>query len=389
MVPPPKDEDSEEELSEEDFKEGEEGFVGKKGGYEIDDDDDLDDKYPLNSQSTRDEDVVLFDKISPMDIVQGELGDCWLLSAFASMAEYPAYVEQIIEDAGDGTYLVHLHSFKKSDCVTIAINDSLPETGNMWIGYELAYVNASHQNEIWTCVLEKAFAKLAGGYDKLDGGYSWWAFACMTGCLDCEVIEQDDETDTWKVYPIIMPDFDDPSPIASGDFEWTGDSTAELSNQQLIQKIQGYDANKYLMCVASNAAEGMTDHEKTANNIHYGHAYTVLQVADRPLGYDFHLIKLRNPWGSSEFKGPWSDGSDEWTQYPDVAEYLEYKDKKDGAFWMPLDDFDCDYHQIFVCKKDMSEEPHIHESDGVYGKSAGVELTNNGKHKQNKGCLCQ
>ena len=37
--------------------------------------------------------AVVFDGICPNDITQGELGDCWLLSAFASMADYPEKIK--------------------------------------------------------------------------------------------------------------------------------------------------------------------------------------------------------------------------------------------------------------------------------------------------------
>ena len=43
------------------------------------------------------------------------------------------------------------------------------------------------------------------------------------------------------------------------------------------------------------------------------------------------IIRLRNPWGSFEWKGQWSDKSDKWNH---VDEDLRVKDKDDGLFYM-------------------------------------------------------
>lgn len=48
-----------------------------------------------------------------------------------------------------------------------------------------------------------------------------------------------------------------------------------------------------------------------------GHAYTVLNAKEIKDPKDkektLRLLKIRNPWGDSEWNGAWSDGSKEWT----------------------------------------------------------------------------
>ena len=47
------------------------------------------------------------------------------------------------------------------------------------------------------------------------------------------------------------------------------------------------------------------------------------------------MIRLRNPWGKHEWKGAWSDSSEEWQHLPDDLK----TDKIDGEFFIALDDF--------------------------------------------------
>ena len=83
-----------------------------------------------------------------------------------------------------------------------------------------------------------------------------------------------------------------------------------------------------------------------------GHAYTVLRVyekkqKDKP---DLRLLKLRNPWGSFEWNGAWSDGAPEWKKHKMVKMSLRPKfDREDGIFWMAWDDFCTRFKRLHVC----------------------------------------
>lgn len=51
-----------------------------------------------------------------------------------------------------------------------------------------------------------------------------------------------------------------------------------------------------------------------------------------------NLVKLRNPWGSGEWTGDWSDSSDCWTD--ELRRQVDFDgDKDDGIFWMDFRDF--------------------------------------------------
>jgi hypothetical protein len=63
------------------------------------------------------------------------------------------------------------------------------------------------------------------------------------------------------------------------------------------------------------------------------------------LPYIFHYIgkrflRLRNPWGEKEWKGPWSDGAKEWTpEWLERLPELKHKFGDDGEFLMEYKDF--------------------------------------------------
>ena len=47
------------------------------------------------------------------------------------------------------------------------------------------------------------------------------------------------------------------------------------------------------------------------------------------------LVKIRNPWASTEWEGSWADGSEEWQTVPHYEkDRIKYENKDDGGFWM-------------------------------------------------------
>ena len=70
-----------------------------------------------------------------------------------------------------------------------------------------------------------------------------------------------------------------------------------------------------------------------------GHAYTVLgtKVLTDANGNKIKLVKIRNPWGTEDYKGAYSDNSDKWT--PALRTQAGSVIKNDGEFFMPIDDY--------------------------------------------------
>ena len=109
-------------------------------------------------------DVPLFGPGGPAvgDVNQGSIGDCWLLAAFASVADGdPDRIATMITDNGDGTYTVTI------DGAEVTVDDEFPVTTS---GAPV-YATGRHWTEpaaLWPLVLEKAVATYIGeGYDGL------------------------------------------------------------------------------------------------------------------------------------------------------------------------------------------------------------------------------
>lgn len=64
------------------------------------------------------------------------------------------------------------------------------------------------------------------------------------------------------------------------------------------------------------------------------HAYSIMEARETK---GHRLLKLRNPWGHFEWRGAWSDGSEQWT--PEWMELLNHRFGDDGQFWMSYEDF--------------------------------------------------
>ena len=103
---------------------------------------------------------VFSDTIDPNDIIQGALGDCWFLSALASLAENPHLIRRLFvtkQYNKQGIYKVRL--CKNGEWQVITIDDYFPcrKRGGPCFA-------RGNGNELWVMLLEKAYAKLHGNY---------------------------------------------------------------------------------------------------------------------------------------------------------------------------------------------------------------------------------
>ena len=135
----------------------------------------------------------------------------------------------------------------------------------------------ANSNELWVIMLEKAWAKIHGSYERIIGGASHFVLRDLTGA---------------------------PS------FEFSADEPGAF------QKVLDGDKKGYAMLTGIN----QKSHEETERLRELGlaseHSYGLISAAEviDAQGNQAQLVKLRNPWGNFEWKGRWSDHSDCWTE---------------------------------------------------------------------------
>jgi len=121
-------------------------------------------------------------RIEPNDIDQGQLGDCWFISAAAVVASIPEYAEVIIpkNQSFNNEYagIFKFRFWRFGEWIEVVVDDLLPVDEND----NLIYChNNKDTNEMFAPLLEKAYAKLNSCYEFIDGGDCVDAMIDMTG----------------------------------------------------------------------------------------------------------------------------------------------------------------------------------------------------------------
>jgi calpain-15 len=249
------------------------------------------------------------DGIHASDIKQGALGDCWFLAALAALTEFHSTVEELLSNCvvnDDGVYEVVC--WKNGKQTSVIIDDWFPcnpTTGKPVYSH-------TNGNELWVLILEKAWAKLHGSYQRIEQGIPYQAFMDLL----CQ--------------PGISFPFDDYKPqIQSGEF---------------YKMLKMFTEDGYLMTASTPGKDDMTKAigKPPTAGIVPGHAYTLKSVHE----YNGEkLVCLRNPWGDFEWDGDWSDKSTKWTTQSQEA--LKYKpNPDDGLFWMDEKDFFAHFNEV-------------------------------------------
>jgi len=116
------------------------------------------------------------DGVSPTDISQGQIGDCWYIAALKSVAAAdPSVIENAITDNGNGTYTVRLYHDGKPVDITVTGDEVVDKNGNQ------GFARSGNRSEMWPQIMEKALAAYEGSYGAIEGGSAGNGMEVITG----------------------------------------------------------------------------------------------------------------------------------------------------------------------------------------------------------------
>ncbi|KAL9092964.1 MAG: hypothetical protein Q9159_000588 [Coniocarpon cinnabarinum] len=279
-------------------------------------------------------------------------GDCWFLASVTALLGKPENIERLCVDRDEqvGVYGFCFH--RDGEWISAVVDDKLcvrfhEDQRHCLLSFNpdntktesalpekflkslpkgpdsLYFASCKSDNETWLPLLEKAYAKAHLSYQSTEGGWTGEGIEDLTGGVNSTMYAED---------------------ILDKDAFW-----AELERAN----------TDFLFGCGSKIALYADQDSSETKGVVTQHAYTVLtartvKVKDKdakdkdgkPTNQEktVRLLKVRNPWGDTEWTGAWSDGSKEWT--PDTMRELDHTFGDDGIFWISLEDFLKAYPQI-------------------------------------------
>lgn len=217
------------------------------------------------------------DEVDINDVKQGALGDCYLISAIAGVAKAnPSYIKKLISYKEKETFATVKLYIRDKDGTRTAkstkVDFYFPVSG-----VKAAFAKAG-DGELWVMVLEKAYAKLMGGYDNIGkGGDPAEALAALTGN---EVVVKEMNADD----AILGTDL--ASVVVAGKSSVAGTKQkTEIPNTYTVTAVNPDRADGFKVALSGE------------NKVFCSHAYTVTGVDATA-----KKVKLRNPHGGDNAK---------------------------------------------------------------------------------------
>jgi len=249
------------------------------------------------------------DKIEFDDIKQGSMSNCYFLSSIAAITEFPELLVALFRSlkvSENGYYEVVLRL--NGEWQVVILDDYFPCDKST----RRPHFCKPNGNELWVMLLEKAWAKINGGYFNINLGYATEPLVSLTN-FPVEMfmeLQRYDPTELWN-------------------------------------RIKNSDEKGYILSTGTISDESVRE-----MGLMPGHAFTLISAKEAIIsGKNERILNLRNPWGFKEWNGKWSDHSLAWTEEAKSAFGIKHQIKDDGSFWIDFEDYLKYYYVFEVCYK--------------------------------------
>lgn len=255
------------------------------------------------------------------DIAQGQVGNCYLMSTLSALCANPQLIIQIfkiLEISPNGCYEVGLNL--EGEWQIVVLDDYFPCNKRT----RQPLFARPKEAELWVLLLEKAWAKVNGGYLNITGGWATEVLSVFTS------------------FPI----------------EYF--SHIKYEKSIIWRKLTEATKKGYIMACCSKP-----DIDLEQVGLVPGHDFTLVACKEGIVSREnVRLVRLRNPWGYREWTGKWSDNSTSWT--PEAKKVFgEIENKDDGLFWMDFEDYIKYFVVTEICKV---SSPHCTRSFVMSGQ---------------------
>jgi len=251
-------------------------------------------KRPIEFMLPQPHPITVFNTFTPGDVSESPLNGGEFYSALAVMAEFPQRLSRVFRTKEMSKYGIYALNFMVAGIsLEILLDDYFP-----CIGDSKPLYSKPVSNELWFLLLEKAFAKLYGGYKELENLSIVEALEALSGM-----------------------------PVSQHLFK-------DVNEDRLWRTLMDFDKKNYILCVG----------EKRNKNQVHNRFFNIVSLYEVD---GCRLLKIRNHFGQFNWTGEFSINSPSWTKA--LIEQVGYSPNDKSCFYMTIKDLVNEFESLTVC----------------------------------------
>ncbi|XP_076823919.1 calpain-5-like [Clavelina lepadiformis] len=275
------------------------------------------------------------DGVSSTNFSIGSCGSSSFVAACSMLSNYPDFWNRVVPDLPSQENVISVNSMEDlgifrfrfwrfGKWFEVVVDDRLPTLGDKPFG-----VHSKDENEFWCPLLEKAYAKFVGCYEGIEN-------------LDAGLILQDFTGGILQHLQLTEN---------ASNLDWQYNFFNDLQDSK--QK------GRTMLTSWIKPREVGEEGSETAQGLIIGCMYAVTALKEIKLGTGLlkffksskvRMIKLRNPVGSTQWRGSWSDRSDEWSLISESEKRkMGLTLDEVGEFWLSFSDFCSTFTDVSIC----------------------------------------